>query len=319
MPRKLIALRETDLNGWYPKEPLLPLADGMILRGREENNLLVHACQTNSLFFLFLFLSFFLSVFSLIFSFFSFSLFSILWFLSDGCYYGSCLSPLRMVKAPFYSTCRGRILLFQPLTTFVWSGCTWWPPLDRLCATPHHQKKRTILFVSLPWHPFLLRCGFSLPILHGMHLMAPTQLCPFGWCVIPTGHFLQKSLGRNLKIGLLLSPPPNHALLPLTHDFTMSCIGWVQASEVWALRMPFFHMCPKSAYHSLVRRGLKVCLHSLPSVFLLFMWAVFWFTAPLRGGAFIVTGLYISWLPLFPAMSLCHSYCNDSIDRKSVV
>ena len=93
----------------------------------------------------------------------------------------------------------------------------------------------------------------------------------------------------------------------------MSCIGWVQASEVWALRMPFFHMCPKSAYHSLVRRGLEVCLHSLSSVFLLFMWAVFWFTAPLRGWAFIVTGLYISWLPLFLAISLCHSCCNDSI------
>ena len=93
----------------------------------------------------------------------------------------------------------------------------------------------------------------------------------------------------------------------------MSCIGWVQASEVWALRMPFFHMCPKSAYHSLVRRGLEVCLHSLPSVFLLFMWATFWFTVPLRGWAFIVTGLYISWLPLFPTMSLYHFCCNDSI------
>ena len=51
------------------------LAKGRILRGREGNNLLVHVYQTNSLFFLFL--SFFVSVFSLIFPFFSFSLFSI--------------------------------------------------------------------------------------------------------------------------------------------------------------------------------------------------------------------------------------------------
>ena len=126
------------------------------------------------------------------------------------------------------------------------------------------------MFVSLPWHLFLLRCGFSLPIPHGMHLVALTQLFLFRWCVIPAGHFSQKSPGRNLKIGLPLSPPPNHALLPLTHDLTASCIGWVQASEVWALRVPSFHMCPKPIYRSLVHRGLETCLHSLLSVFLTF-------------------------------------------------
>ena len=112
---------------------------------------------------------------------------------------------LRTARAFFYSACRGQILLFQPLTTFVWSGCTCRPPLDRLFATPHHQTKRTILFVSLPWHLFLLRCGFSLPIPHGMHLVTPTQLCPFGWCVILAGHSPQKSPSRNLKIGFPLS------------------------------------------------------------------------------------------------------------------
>ena len=83
---------------------------------------------------------------------------------------------------------------------------------------------------------------FSLSIPHGMHLVAPTQLCPFRWYVIPARHFPQKSLGRNLKIGFPLSPPPNHAILPLTHDLTTSCIGWVQAGVAWALRVPFFHM-----------------------------------------------------------------------------
>ena len=69
LPRKLIVLRETDLNGWCPEEPLLLLAEGRILRGREGNNLLVHACRTNSLFFFFFFLflgfcfSFYLSFF----------------------------------------------------------------------------------------------------------------------------------------------------------------------------------------------------------------------------------------------------------------
>ena len=36
------------------RNPFLLLAEAKILRGREGNNLLVHACRTNSLFFLFL-------------------------------------------------------------------------------------------------------------------------------------------------------------------------------------------------------------------------------------------------------------------------
>ena len=94
--------------------------------------------------------------------------------------------------------------------------------------------------------PFLVRCGCllsSYPSWHAPNGLA--QLCPFGWCVILTRHFPQKSPGRNLKIGLSLSLPPNHALLPLTHDLTVSCIGWVQDGEVWALRVPSFHVCPK--------------------------------------------------------------------------
>ena len=84
---------------------------------------------------------------------------------------------------------------------------------------------------------------------------------------------IKKSPSRNLKIGFPLSPPPNHALLPLTHallplthDLIVPCISWVQAGEVWALHVPSFHICPKSACNSLVRRGLEACLHSLPFV-----------------------------------------------------
>ena len=116
--------------------------------------------------------------------------------------------------------------------------------------------------------PFLLRCGCLLSSYPSWHASSgPAQLCPFGWCVIPTGHFPQKSVNRNLKIGLPLSPPSNHALLPLTHDLTMSCIGGVHAGEVWVLRVPSFHMRPKFACCSLVRRGLEACLHSLPFIF----------------------------------------------------
>ena len=96
--------------------------------------------------------------------------------------------------------------------------------------------------------------AFSLPIPHGMHLVVPTQFCLFGWYVIQTGHFPQKSPSKNLKIGFPFSPPLNHALLPLTYDLTVSCIGWIQAGEVWALRVPLFHICPKSACCSCVCR-----------------------------------------------------------------
>ena len=130
-----------------------------------------------------------------------------------------------------------------------------------------------------------------------MHLVTQLSFCPFGWCAIPAGHFPQKSLDRNLNIGLPLSSPPNHALLPLTYDLTVSCIGWVQAGEVWALRVLSFHICPKSAYCFLIRRGLKACLHSLPFVLWLLMWVTFWFPAPLRGWYLVVTGLYTSFGP----------------------
>ena len=82
---------------------------------------------------------------------------------------------------------------------------------------------------------------FSLPIFHGMHLVAPAQLCPFGWYVILARHFPQKSPGRNLKIGSPLSPPPNHAFLPLTHDL----------------------LHPVLAGYRLVRSGPCACLSSI--------------------------------------------------------
>ena len=137
--------------------------------------------------------------------------------------------------------------------------------------------------------------AFFLPIPHGMHLVVPAQLCSFGWYVIPIGHFPQNSPSRNLKIGFPLSPPPNHALLPLTHDLTVSYIGWVQAGEVWALCVPLFHVCPKSACCSCVCRGwptqFAVCfwlfssfpfLYGLPysGLGLAWQWALLFFIPP---------------------------------------
>ena len=220
--------------------------------------------------FLFFFLSLFSIFFPLIFPFSSF-------FLVAPCFYFlifkfsilSSSSPsvllLYTARASFYSACRDQILLFQPLTTFVQSGCTCRPPC--LCVTPHYQTKRTILFISLPWHP--LPTTVWVPSL-SLSLMTCTQWpnsALLVWVVChPSRTLPSKSLGRNLKIGLPLSPPPNHALLPLTHDLTVSCIGWVQAGEAWVLCVPSFHMCPKSVCCYLVRCGLEACLHSLPFI-----------------------------------------------------
>ena len=35
----------------------------------------------------------------------------------------------------------------------------------------------------------------------------------------------------------------------------MSCIGWVQADEVWVLRVHLFHVCPKSVCCLCICRG----------------------------------------------------------------
>ena len=116
------------------------------------------------------FFFFFLSLFPFFFSYLSFLFFFLvfyfviplrwllLWLLPSFFF----PSLLHTTRASFYSSCRGWILLFYPLTIFVWFWCTCRPPLDHLFATPHHQTKMTILFVSLPWHPFLLRCGCLL-------------------------------------------------------------------------------------------------------------------------------------------------------------
>ena len=96
-------------------------------------------------------------------------------------------------------------------------------------------------------------------------------LTSLGWYVIPAGHFPQKSLSRNPRICFPLSSPPDHALLPLTHDLTTSCIGGIQVGDVWALYMLHFHVYPKSVCCSHVCRGLEACLHILPPI-LGFLW-----------------------------------------------
>ena len=154
-------------------------------RGREGNNLLVHACGTNSLFLFSFFLCF--PFFSLIFPFSSF-------FLVTPCFYflvfkfsivfssSPSLLLLYTTKASFYSAYRDWILLFQPLTAFA---------DHHVCVLlPITRQRRLFHLLVCHGTPFLLRCGCLLSPCPSWHaLSGPAQFCPFGWCVIPTGHF----------------------------------------------------------------------------------------------------------------------------------
>ena len=241
-----------------------PLIESRTLRGREGINLLVHACRSNSLFFFPYYYYFFLSFFFLSF------LHACILFRGFLFKFLSPFLPLTPVHGQcplFYSACHDWILLFQPLITFVWSGCTYRPPLVHLRWLCHsyHQIKKTILFVCLPWHPYLLRCGCSLSIPHGMHLVVPTYPYFFWMICHPSRTFPPKGPEQEPRnrFFFFLSPPPDHALLPLTYDFTTSRIGWVQAGDVQALRVLYFYTCSKLTCCLHACRDMETCLHIL--------------------------------------------------------
>ena len=107
------------------------------------------------------------------------------------------------------------ILLFCPLTVFVWSGCT-----CRSYKTPARQRR--IHFVLLcaadsfcPSARRGLSChdvNFLSPHTQSMHSTVPSQIASFGWSIIPAGCTSQKRLEQGPKIDPF--PSPHHQTTP---------------------------------------------------------------------------------------------------------
>ena len=94
--------------------------------------------------------------------------------------------------------------------------------------------------------------AFSITKSHGMHLVVPTHPALFWMVCHPSKTSPQNNMSGNPIIGFLFSPPSNYALSylwPMTHH---SCIGWVQVSSAWALRVLHF-LCMLKACLLLMR------------------------------------------------------------------
>ena len=180
---------------------------------------------------------------------------------------------------------------------------------------PIARQRKTILFVCLPQYPFLLWFGCLLSPYPSWHAPSGSNLT----LLLLGGMSSQRDTSpKRAQVGtskqvFSLSLLPNHAILSLTHDLTVSCIGWVQAGEVWALRVPFFHICPKSACCSCVCHGWPA---QFAVRFLLFFGSPFLYGLPYLGTgprlmvdfAFLFFSQSFFLQPLLSIL-LYHSYC----------
>ena len=145
------------------------------------------------------------------------------------------------------------ILLFCPLTVFVWPGCTCRP----CCATQNPCQTEADSFCPSARRGLILSCPSMRPATmltsFFLTLRACTQRFPLK---LPFLGGLSSQQDVPPKKGLskgrkwIFSPLPTTKphplyLLPLTHSPTMSCIGWVQAGGAWALRVLPSQICPR--------------------------------------------------------------------------
>ena len=102
-----------------------------------------------------------------------------------------------------------------------------------VCVSPsHRQTRKSTLFASLPWHPFLLRSGlFFSPYLSWHASNGSNSACLFWVVSHPSRTPPRKSLSRNLQNRFF--PSPHHQTMPsdsLTprphHALYWLGIGW---------------------------------------------------------------------------------------------
>ena len=164
-----------------------------------------------------------------------------------------------------------------------------------VCVPPSiTRQKRVFCLLGCRGTPFLLRSGFFLSHYPSWHAPSGSNSACLFWVVShPSMTPHRKSLSQNFKNRFF--PFPHHQTMPsefLTPDLTMPCIGWVQIDGAWALRVPSFHMCPKSACCPFICRGLEASLHNLLSVFLdLLCGLPFDFLLLLGVGPYLLMGL----------------------------
>ena len=138
--------------------------------------------------------------------------------------------------------------------------------------------------------------------------MACTQwfqliLASFGWYVIPTRHFPQKSLSRNSRIGFPFSSWPDHALLPLTYDPPLPILAryrlvvsgpYACSTSVYVQNLPTAH-----AFAMVMRLVCTFCPPSLTSyVVSCFLISHPFMVAPFGARLCLIVGFF-SFSPFF--------------------
>ena len=202
------------------------------------------------------------------------------------------------------------------------------------CATPHHQTKKTILFVCLSWHSYLLQYGRSLSPYPSWHALSDSNSSLLLLDVMSSqqdispkrawvGTPKEPEQEPQNRFSPLSTARPCH-LLPLTHDPLLPIL----AKYMLVIFGPC--ACSTSVYvqnlptiHALAVVWKLICTFCRPS---LISYGVSYFLishslwlAPFRGRTLLDCGLFFFHSTLlllsavllpFPTIPLCHSYCD---------
>ena len=162
-----------------------------------------------------------------------------------------------------------------------------------LCRSPLPDKEGYfVLFTYCGFfYPLQCVCSFCLSFMTctwWFQLILPS----FGWHVIPVGHFLQKSLNKNSKIGFFLLPTARPC--PLTHDPPLPILAGYRLVVPGSHACFTFFTCCSCTY-----RVLEIVLYVLSCTFG-FLWRGLFFDLPFLMTCFFWgLGLIGSWA-LFP-------------------